>query len=110
MAYLQSWAEVIEKDPDELFRAAAEAQKITDYIKEHMIERDLQKVQTKTDEHTIERAARTVEPVPQPEPEKAKKRDFKPIHRSITIPDKPKRKRRVAVRRTTTDKTKGISR
>lgn len=110
VAYLQSWAEVIEKDPDELFRAAAEAQKITDYIKEHMIERDLQKVQTKTDEHTIERAARTVEPVPQPEPEKAKKRDFKPIHRSITIPDKPKRKRRVAVRRTTTDKTKGISR
>lgn len=110
VAYLQSWAEVIEKDPDELFRAAAEAQKITDYIKDHMIERDLQKVQTKTDEHTIERAARTVEPVPQPEPEKAKKRDFKPIHRSITIPDKPKRKRRVAVRRTTTDKTKGISR
>lgn len=110
VAYLQSWAEVIEKDPDELFRAAAEAQKMTDYIKDHMIERDLQKVQTKTDEHTIERAARTVEPVPQPGPEKAKKRDFKPIHRSITIPDKPKRKRRVAVRRTTTDKTKGISR
>lgn len=110
VAYLQSWAEVIEKDPDALFRAAAEAQKMTDYIKDHMIERDLQKVQTKTDEHTIERAARTVEPVPQPGPEKAKKRDFKPIHRSITIPDKPKRKRRVAVRRTTTDKTKGISR
>ena len=110
VAYLQSRAEVIEKDPDELFRAAAEAQKMTDYIKDHMIERDLQKVQTKTDEHTIERAARTVEPVPQPGPEKAKKRDFKPIHRSITIPDKPKRKRRVAVRRTTTDKTKGISR
>ena len=110
MAYLQSWAEVIEKDPDELFRAAAEAQKMTDYIKEHMIERDMQKVQTKTDEHVAEMAARTVEPAPQPELEKAKKRDFKPIHRSITIPDKPKRKRRVAVRRTTTDKTKGMSR
>lgn len=43
VAYLQSWAEVIEKDPDELFRAAAEAQKITDYVKEHMIERNLEK-------------------------------------------------------------------
>ena len=42
VAYLQNWAEVIEKDPDELFRAAAEAQKITDYIKEHMIEKKLQ--------------------------------------------------------------------
>lgn len=110
VAYLQSWAEVIEKDPDELFRAAAEAQKMTDYIKDHMIERDLQKVQAKTDEHVIEKASRPMELTSKPELEKVKKRDFKPIHRSITIPDKPKRKRRVAVRHTTTDKTKGISR
>ena len=27
IAYLQSWAKAVEKDPDELFRAAAEAQK-----------------------------------------------------------------------------------
>ena len=75
-----------------------------------MIERDLQKVQAKTDEHVIEKASRPMELTSKPEPEKVKKRDFKPIHRSITIPDKPKRKRRVAVRHTTTDKTKGISR
>ena len=42
VAYLQNWAEVIKKDPDELFRAAAEAQKISDYIKDHMIEKTLE--------------------------------------------------------------------
>lgn len=42
IAYLQSWAKAVEKDPDELFRAAAEAQKITDYIKTHMIEKNLE--------------------------------------------------------------------
>lgn len=110
VAYLQSWAEVIEKDPDELFRAAAEAQKMTDYIKDHMIERDLQNVQMKADEHVAEVAARPVEPVSQNDTEKAKKRDFKPIRRSITIPDRPKRKRHVAVRRTQPDKTKSMSR
>ncbi len=47
IAYLQSWADVIEKDPDELFRAAAEAQKMTDYIKDRMIERNLEKERPK---------------------------------------------------------------
>ena len=47
IAYLQSWADVIEKDPDELFRAAAEAQKMTDYIKGRMIERNLEKERPK---------------------------------------------------------------
>lgn len=50
VAYLQSWAEVIEKDPDELFRAAAEAQKMTDYIREHMIEKNLEKERPKVQE------------------------------------------------------------
>lgn len=40
-AYVQSWIKVLKDDPDELFRAAADAQKSADYIRENMIEKDL---------------------------------------------------------------------
>ena len=120
VAYLQSWAEVIEKDPDELFRAAAEAQKMTDYVKDHMIEKYLEKTQTKVQEQVKEAPSKAderlqpqrVNEMPAKEKQPEKKRDFKPIHRSITIPDKPKRKRRVSVRRPAPDqaKNKGMSR
>lgn len=38
-AYLQSWAKVLRDDPNELFRAARDAERAADYIKEHMIEK-----------------------------------------------------------------------
>lgn len=104
VAYLQSWAEVIEKDPNELFRAAAEAQQMTDYIRDHMIEKNL--VKEKTNVQVQEK----MQEMPKKE-EDSKKRDFKPIHRSINIPDK-KRKRRVSVQRPKSEQnqSKGMSR
>ena len=39
-AYLQSWAKVLRDDPNELFRAARDAERAVDYMKEHMIEKE----------------------------------------------------------------------
>lgn len=46
-AYLQSWAKSLKDDPNELYRAASDAQKIADYIETRMIQKDL--VQEKQD-------------------------------------------------------------
>lgn len=48
IAYLESWADVLEKDPNELFRAASDAAKITDYMKSHMIEKDHEQTKDRT--------------------------------------------------------------
>lgn len=48
IAYLESWAQVLEKDPNELFRAASDAAKITDYMKSHMIEKDHEQAKDRT--------------------------------------------------------------
>lgn len=40
-AYLQSWIQVLKNDPNELFRAAADASRAVDYIKEHMMDKTL---------------------------------------------------------------------
>lgn len=48
IAYLESWAQVLEKDPNELFRAASDAAKITDYMKSHMIEKDHEQAKERT--------------------------------------------------------------
>lgn len=37
-AYIVSWASALRKDPNELYRAGAEAEKITDYLKEKYLE------------------------------------------------------------------------
>lgn len=42
-AYLQSWAKALQDDPNELYKAAADAQKAADYIKERMIEKGIKK-------------------------------------------------------------------
>ena len=44
VAYLQSWAEVLKKDPNELFRAASDAEKAAEYIKAHMLELGMEKI------------------------------------------------------------------
>lgn len=36
-AYLADWASVLRSEPNEIFKAAAEAQKIADYLKEHAL-------------------------------------------------------------------------
>ncbi len=46
-AYLQAWAKALKKDPNELFRAAADAEKAAEYIKEHMLEKGLEKIRDK---------------------------------------------------------------
>lgn len=51
-AYLTSWAQVLKRDPNELYRAAGEAEKAVDYMKSRMIERDLKKEETK--EHAVQ--------------------------------------------------------
>lgn len=56
-AYLKSWAKKIQEDPNELFKAAADAQKALDYIKKNMIERDLKL------EQSTEKAAEKVEEI-----------------------------------------------
>lgn len=48
IAYLESWAQVLEKDPNELFRAASDAAKITNYMKSHMIEKDHEQAKDRT--------------------------------------------------------------
>ncbi len=54
-AYLQSWAKVLKDDPEELFRAAADAEKAADYIRTNMLEKYLtkDKAQEKSAEHTV---------------------------------------------------------
>jgi antirestriction protein ArdC len=52
-AYVQSWAEVLKKDKNELFRAASEAGKAADYILAK--ERELQAEKTQTAEQIIEK-------------------------------------------------------
>lgn len=42
-AYLQSWAKVLQDDPNELYRAAADAQKMSAYIEQNMILKGLEK-------------------------------------------------------------------
>ena len=42
-AYVESWVEVLEKDPREIRRAAADAQKISDYILEHTRQRETER-------------------------------------------------------------------
>jgi len=59
-AYLQSWAKALQDDPNELYKAAADAQKATDYIKEHMIEKGLKKVAEKITEKAAEKVAEKV--------------------------------------------------
>lgn len=41
-AYLQSWAKVLQDDPNELYRAAADAQKMSAYIEQNMILKGLE--------------------------------------------------------------------
>ncbi len=52
-AYVQSWAEVLKKDKNELFRAASEAGKAADYVLAK--ERELQAKKTQTAEQIIEK-------------------------------------------------------
>lgn len=40
-AYVKSWIKVLKDDPYEIFAAAADAQKITDYIKKYELKRDM---------------------------------------------------------------------
>lgn len=42
-AYMQSWAEALQKNPNELYRAAADADQIAMYMNENMIQKGLQK-------------------------------------------------------------------
>lgn len=42
-AYLQSWAKDLHDDPNEIYRAAADAEKAVDYIKANMLEKNLDK-------------------------------------------------------------------
>jgi antirestriction protein ArdC len=42
-AYLQSWAKALKDDPNEMFRAASDAEKATEYIKSKMIEKAIEK-------------------------------------------------------------------
>ena len=58
-AYLQSWAKVLKDNPDELFKAAADAEKAMAYIDTRMIQKNLTKEQslnktpTQIDEKTV---------------------------------------------------------
>lgn len=54
-AYLTSWVQVLKWDPNELYRAARDAEKAVDYMKSRMIERDLKKEETK--EHAVQMLA-----------------------------------------------------
>ena len=46
-AYLQSWAKVLNDDPNELYRAAAKAQEAVDYIEKNMLLKELAKEELK---------------------------------------------------------------
>lgn len=88
-AYLTSWAQVLKRDPNELYRAARDAEKAVDYMKARMIERDLKKEETK--EHAVQMPAEreALKTTPQ-------ERQRHNIQRMIEL--KP-RKRRVVARR-----------
>lgn len=88
-AYLTSWAQVLKRDPNELYRAARDAEKAVDYMKSRMIERDLKKEETK--EHAVQILAEreALKNTPQ-------ERQRHNIQRTIEL--KP-RKRRVVARR-----------
>lgn len=45
-AYLQSWAKVLKNDPNELYRAASDAEKAMEYIEHHMMTKKLTKTKT----------------------------------------------------------------
>lgn len=45
-AYLHSWVEALKKDPDELYRAAEQAEKAVEYIKSKMLHKKLELEQT----------------------------------------------------------------
>ena len=47
-AYLQSWAKVIKNDPNEIYRAAADAEKAMSYIETRMINKNLTKDKEKS--------------------------------------------------------------
>ena len=54
-AYIQSWIEVLENDPSELFRAIKDAEKITEYVKEKA---GLQKVKSLEKEQKDSKASK----------------------------------------------------
>lgn len=77
-AYLQSWAKVLESDPNELYRAAAKAQEMADYIEKNMLLKGLElpKAAEQTQEAEQEQSAAPVMAVAEGkavEPEKAPK-------------------------------------
>ena len=84
---------MLKRDPNELYRAASDAEKAVDYMKSHMIERDLKKEEEKTVQMTAEKdvcqEAVTAKTPPQERPKHN-------IQRTIEL--KP-RKRRVVARR-----------
>lgn len=47
-AYLQSWAEALKKDPNEMYRAASDADKAVEYIKSRMLEKGMEITKEKT--------------------------------------------------------------
>jgi len=63
-AYLKSWANALRKNPDELFRAAHDAEKAADYIKTNMIEKTMDKEKVQTQAVQTERLAVVTEERP----------------------------------------------
>ena len=75
---MQSWATVLESDPNELYRAAAKAQEMADYIEKNMLLKGLElpKAAEQTQEAAQEQSAAPVMAVAEGkvvEPEKAPK-------------------------------------
>lgn len=53
-AYLQNWAQVIKNDPNEIYRAAADAEKAMSYIETRMIKKNLTKEKSVQKETALE--------------------------------------------------------
>lgn len=87
-AYLKSWASVLRDDPNELFRAARDAERAADYMKEHMIEKEREISKDRGASIVAEWKERHFAPkkTPEKEPEPAKT----PIEKKATIPRKRK--------------------
>lgn len=51
-AYIQSWIEVLENDPNELFRAIKDAEKITEYVKEKAELQKAKNIDKEQEHHT----------------------------------------------------------
>lgn len=51
-AYIQSWIEVLENDPNELFRAVKDAEKITEYVKEKAELQKAKNIDKEQEHHT----------------------------------------------------------